>query len=84
MASSPLTCRELVELVTEYVEASLPAEERVRFEAHLARCTGCRNHVEQMRQTIMITGRLAEETIAPEAQRELLRLFRGWRRSYTS
>jgi anti-sigma factor RsiW len=84
MASSPLTCRELVELVTEYVEASLPAEERVRFEAHLARCTGCRNHVEQMRQTIMITGRLAEEAIAPEAQRELLRLFRDWRRSYTS
>jgi len=84
MASSPLTCRELVELVTEYVEAALPAEERMRFEAHLARCTGCRNHVEQMRQTILITGRIAEESIAPATQRELLRLFRDWRRSYTS
>jgi anti-sigma factor RsiW len=75
-----LTCRELVELVTEYLEGALPASERARFDQHLAACAGCRAHLEQVRLTIELAGRLTEETIPPAARDALLEAFRGWSR----
>lgn len=78
-AAHELTCRELVELVTDYFEGALPVTERARFEAHLATCQGCTNYLEQMQQTVRLTGRLTEEQIAPEAKESLLNLFRGWK-----
>ena len=51
-----LPCQELVELVTDYLEGRLPTTHRLRFEAHLAGCRGCRTNPEQMRQTISRTG----------------------------
>ncbi len=84
MPSRTLTCRELVELVTDYFEATLEFVDQMRFEAHLAGCAGCRNHVEQMRQTIQITGTLADESISPDIQNELLALFRDWKRQGTN
>jgi predicted anti-sigma-YlaC factor YlaD len=78
MTDVTLTCQELVELVTEYLEGALPAAERNRFEEHLSNCRGCTNYVEQMRQTIHLSGRLTEEQIAPEAKQKLLDTFRNW------
>ena len=75
-----LTCQELVELVTEYLEGTLPAAERRRFEEHLAGCSGCRTYLEQMRQTIRALHRLSEDSLSPEAKRDLLRVFRDWHR----
>jgi anti-sigma factor RsiW len=75
-----LACKELVELVTEYVEGTLPGRQRARFDEHLALCPGCRAYLEQMRQTIRALGKLSEEAIAPRAREELLRAFRGWKR----
>lgn len=74
-----LTCQELVELVTDYLEQALPPEEQARFEAHLAGCRGCRTYVEQMRQTIAVVGTLTEETIPPPAREDLLTAFRHWK-----
>ena len=75
-----LACRELVELVTDYLEGALPATERERFEAHLAECEGCDAYVEQVRATIRLAGRAAalEE---PGESAVLLELFRGYRRA---
>jgi anti-sigma factor RsiW len=81
MAADPtgsMTCRELVELVTAYLDGALVPAERVRFEKHLVFCPGCVYYVAQMRQTIEELGQLREESIAPEAQRELLHAFRDW------
>jgi anti-sigma factor RsiW len=78
-AADELTCRELVELVTEYLEGALPDEERARFEAHLAECEGCAAYLAQMRDTLRIAGRLREESIAPAARESLLRAFRDWK-----
>jgi len=75
-----LTCRELVELVTEYLEGTLPPQERARFEAHLGECDGCRDHLDQVRVTVRLSGRLSEERISPPAREALLRAFRGWKR----
>ena len=60
-----LSCRELVELVTDYLEGALSAEERLRFDEHIGICDGCRIYLEQMRQTIVVAGRLSEESLAP-------------------
>lgn len=75
-----LPCQELVELVTEYLEQRLPDNVRARFEAHLARCPGCRTYLEQMRQTIRALGRLPTDSIEPEARERLLEVFRDWKR----
>ena len=74
-----LSCQELVELVTDYLEGALSPDETARFDEHLARCTGCTAYPEQIRQTIVLTGRLTPESLSPEAERELLDAFRGWR-----
>jgi anti-sigma factor RsiW len=73
-----LSCQELVELVTDYLEGALPAELHERFELHIAHCSGCQTYLEQMRATIRVTGTLTQESLAPEAERELLDAFRGW------
>jgi anti-sigma factor RsiW len=75
-----LTCQELVELVTEYLEDVLPREDRARFEAHLAGCEGCSNYLEQMRSTIRVAGALSEASFPPGARDVLLRVFREWKR----
>jgi len=75
-----LPCQELVELVTDYLEGRLPPLERLRFEAHLAQCGGCRTYLEQMRQTIRALGRLTEDSIEAQAKERLLSVFRGWKR----
>ena len=75
----PLSCQELVELVTDYVEGTLGRRERRRFEAHIGQCDGCTAYLEEMRETIRLTGRLEPESVAPAAREELLRAFRGWK-----
>lgn len=75
-----LPCRELVELITEYLEDRLPPDDRLRFEAHLAECDACRTYVEQFRQTILALGRLPAESLSAEARSALVEAFRGWSR----
>ena len=75
-----MPCRELVELVTDYLEDRLSPIDRARFEAHLAECEPCRTYLEQFRQTIRVLGRLPEESLSPEAREALLTAFRGWSR----
>ena len=74
-----LSCRELVELVTDYLEGALPEEERLRFDEHIGRCAGCRIYLEQIRQTVSLLGHLPEEALSREAESALLEAFRGWR-----
>ena len=74
-------CSELVELVTDYLEGSMPAEQRSRFEEHVSGCDGCTTYLEQFRVTIRLTGMLSEEQIAPDVRETLLGVFRDWRTS---
>jgi anti-sigma factor RsiW len=76
-APEDITCREIVELVTDYLEGSLPVEEREAFELHLSYCDGCVNYLDQMRTTIRLTGGLTEEALPADVQAELLRAFKG-------
>lgn len=75
-----LTCRELVELVTEYLDGTLSRRDRARFEAHLGACTNCTQYVEQFRETVRLTGMLQEDDVSPEAAAALLAQFSEWKR----
>ncbi|MGZ8692245.1 MAG: anti-sigma factor family protein [Gaiellaceae bacterium] len=74
-----LSCLELVELVTAYLEGDLSSGERKRFDAHLSACDGCTMYVEQMRRTIELTGTLRVDDLLGDAETALLRAFRDWK-----
>jgi anti-sigma factor RsiW len=81
MTTNDLTCRELVELVTDYLEGELLDDERMRFEDHLARCAGCRRFLDQMRLTIAAVGHLREDDLSPVVRDDLLSVFRTWKQT---
>ncbi len=81
MPSNELTCQEFVEIVTEYLEGTLPPPEQLRFERHLGICPGCHTYLKQIRQTIETLGTLTEESIPPRARQELLDAFRDWKKT---
>jgi anti-sigma factor RsiW len=76
-----MTCRELVELVTEYLEGTLPEEDRVRFDDHLVSCPHCVTYLDQMRTTVGLLGTLSEDQVPHQARDELLSAFRDWKRT---
>lgn len=77
-----LSCQEIVDLVTEYVEDGMPPEERNRFEHHLSYCPGCVTYVEQIRETIRVTGEIPrEEALPAELRAGLVAQFKDWKRS---
>jgi anti-sigma factor RsiW len=75
-----LVCREVVELVSDYLEGALDAREAARFEAHLTTCDGCTAYLEQMRVTLRLAGRLDAEALDPVFRDRLVAAFRDWRR----
>jgi Putative zinc-finger len=74
-----LTCAEVVEVITDYLERRMPARDRERFEEHLAFCDGCSVYLDQMRLTIAATGRLRIEDIPAPLEERLVAAFRAWR-----
>jgi len=78
-----ITCREIVELMTDYLEAKLADEDRLTFERHIAQCAPCRDYLAQLRDTIHRVGELdpPSEGAIPSATREaLLEAFRNFTR----
>ena len=73
-----LTCQEVVELVTEYLDGAMEPARRARFEAHLAACGGCTAYLEQFRATLELTGTLDVEDLPMPVMTELLAAFRTW------
>lgn len=80
-SSDDLSCQELIELVTDYIEGILSSEDRARFESHLNSCSGCRAYLAQVRRTIEIVGTLEKSDIPDDAREQLLRTFRAWKRN---
>ena len=82
MARSPehVSCQEVVELVSDYLEQTLPPDEAAVFEQHLNFCEGCVVYVDQVRTTVVSTAELRAEEVPPEVKDKLLSAFRDWRR----
>ena len=74
-----MTCRQVVELMTDYLDGALSPEDRARFEEHLSGCDGCRAYLAQSRITREVVGKLADESIPKSIEDELLKAFRDWK-----
>ncbi|HEY9334370.1 anti-sigma factor family protein [Kribbella sp. NPDC004138] len=75
-----MTCAELVELVTAYLDGALAPETEQRFVEHLALCDGCEIYVEQIRRTAAEVGRVEPENLPEETRDRLLDAFRSFPR----
>jgi predicted anti-sigma-YlaC factor YlaD len=75
-----IACKELVELVSDYLDGELSPIDLKRFEDHLEICVDCREYVEQIRQTIEVSGRVTEQSLEPDMRDQLLSAFRDWKR----
>ena len=76
-----LSCADVVELVTDYLERSLLAEDATLFEQHLNFCDSCVCHVDQIRTTVETVGRIEPEEVPPDVRDRLLTTFRDWKRT---
>ena len=76
-----LSCQEIVELVTEFLEGTMDDPLRVVFEAHLATCPHCSHYLEQIEATIRVAGTIEPEALSPEFRAGLLKAFREFERA---
>jgi hypothetical protein len=74
-----ITCQEVVELASDYLEGALPAEATSLFGQHIDVCDGCIVYLEQMHTTVATVGRVTEEDVLPETRERLLTAFREWK-----
>lgn len=74
-----ISCQEVVEVVTDYLEGRLPPEDVAIFEAHLELCDGCRWYLDQMRITIATVGRVEDEELSAELRDTVIAAFRNRR-----
>jgi anti-sigma factor RsiW len=79
-----MACQELVDVITEYLEGTLPDPDRARFDAHLATCPACQEYLEQMRALVRLTGSLNAKSLEPATVDSLLGAFRRWKDSQTA
>ena len=80
MTERGLTCHEVIEIITDYLEDALGPDDRRRVEQHLAICDGCTNYLRQIQETIRLTGMLTEEQIPDQQKQRLIAAFRTWAR----
>jgi anti-sigma factor RsiW len=76
-----LSCKEIVEVVNDYLEGALPFDDRTAFELHLAYCDGCTEYLRQLRQLGRAAARLREEDLPEKTRDGLLEAFRDWKKS---
>ena len=75
---TPIECQQVVELVTAYLDDALDAKDRRRLDAHFAACPHCSAYLEQIRETISITGSITPEQLSDAALADLTAVFRSW------
>lgn len=75
----PLTCQDIVELVTEYLEGGLEPPDRLSFERHVAICPPCRGYLTQIRRVMQTAGRLEVDALPERVRNDLLDAFRAWK-----
>ena len=79
MNKQALTCHEVIELLSDYIEGVLSADDRRRVDEHLALCDGCETYLEQMREAIRLTGMVTEDQVPEDQKAALLTAFHDWR-----
>ncbi len=75
-----LTCQELTEIITDYLEGRLTRMQGISFQLHLGMCRHCREYLRQMKMTIRTLGMMPKLEVPENVQEELLKRFRDWKR----
>jgi len=75
-ARATLTCQQVVELVTGYLDGGLDPRTAMLVRAHLATCPGCHAYVEQIRQTISLLGTVTPDNLSQTTRDGLMIAFR--------
>jgi len=75
-----MSCLEMTDLITEYLDGSMPLFKRIRFQMHVGLCRGCRNYLNQMKLTIKTLGKLPVDSMPPDIRDEMLYRFRNWKK----
>jgi predicted anti-sigma-YlaC factor YlaD len=83
MAVHDIRCREVVEVITDFLEGTLEPDVRDVFERHLAMCTWCQDYMDQMRGTMRVVGRLRRDDVPADLVDALARTFRTERAGRT-
>ena len=78
-AHQEISCREFVELVTDYIEGQLAEARRIEVELHLGACDGCETYLEQIKQTIAALRKLTLADDFPRTREQALAAFRELR-----
>lgn len=74
-----LSCKEIIELVTDYLEGRMRLADRMRFQMHIGMCKHCRAYLRQMKATVSVLGQLPDEEAMPDDVRdELRKRFADW------
>ena len=60
-----LTCRDLIEFIADYLDGTLPEQERALFDSHLSLCVHCREYLDSYKLTILMS-RIAMQADADE------------------
>ena len=76
-----MSCKELVELVTDYLEGALSPARPAALELHIGKCEWCKLYIDQVRLTVKADGKLTEDSLNPQAKEEVLAVFRNWKNS---
>jgi predicted anti-sigma-YlaC factor YlaD len=76
-----LTCQQVTEVCTDYLEKRMSFGQRLSFQLHLGMCGNCRVYMRQMRATIETLGRLDDQPMPAAVQQELLARFRDWKQT---
>lgn len=74
-----ITCLQAVALVSDYLDGALSRRERRRLERHLSQCDACSGYLEQMRETISLTGSVGPDDLPAETLEGLVALFEQFR-----
>lgn len=75
-----LTCQEITELVTEYLDGRMSPAERLRFDKHVGLCRHCRAYLGQMRTTVELVGQVPDEPVPNHVMAELRGRFAQWKK----
>jgi anti-sigma factor RsiW len=79
MSDLGYSCKQIVEVVTDYLEGGLATDDRIAFERHVAICPPCRGYLSQMRKVTRVANSLSEDDLSPRAREALANAFAGWR-----
>ena len=73
---SAKTCKELTELISDYVTGQLKPSLKREFEQHLSICPDCVNFLNSYKKTVAVTGDIEPTTLPAKVRNNVLDFLR--------